>query len=210
MTFGADLYMDSIYGDVNRTQRATQQLRRLQQRRIPFPQFLPIFERTLAEADGANWPSSARIAFLEGALSDDTRDRLVTIKTPDDYAEYVQIIMQISGKLSSTKAQTWQPSQQSQQQATDAMDWEPTVATSSTEVRKSLGPAKWVQRDIIDKRRKENRCIRCGRPGCRTFRCPYGPPIRPTGFQDPRNTTAATTQIEELPSDAESGNGKLL
>ncbi|KAH7110440.1 hypothetical protein EDB81DRAFT_736152, partial [Dactylonectria macrodidyma] len=80
----------------------------------------------------------------------------------------------------------------------DMMEWEPTPATlskvNSARSRNLHGypskrpqdqalvgkRAKWVNRDEMDARYAEGRCLRCGRGDCRVDTCPLAAAIRPT------------------------------
>lgn len=78
------------------------------------------------------------------------------------------------------------------------MEWEPTTTVSiqTANTRKNLDGyhskrpedqallgkrAKWVAKAELDSRRREGRCFRCGRDGCRIERCPLAAAIPPTG-----------------------------
>jgi hypothetical protein len=62
------------------------------------------------------------------------------------------------------------------------MDWEPTKINKAVlEQNKQLAGkrAKWVNRDEMERRRKEGSCFRCGRKECRIDKCPLRPARRP-------------------------------
>ncbi|KAK2728507.1 pol-like protein [Colletotrichum kahawae] len=71
-------YLDRTYKDSNVYDQAASTLRTLRQREDQaLASFLPRFERILAEAGGADWPSRAKITLLEGALSVKLRKALI-------------------------------------------------------------------------------------------------------------------------------------
>ncbi|KAK2729435.1 pol-like protein [Colletotrichum kahawae] len=80
-------YLDRTYKDLNTDLRAVTTLRTLRQRDDQsLSSFFPRFERTLAEASGANWADKAKIAFLEGALSTRLKRGLIYVELlKDDY-----------------------------------------------------------------------------------------------------------------------------
>jgi hypothetical protein len=103
------------------------------------------------------------------------------------------------------------------EQTYDPMDWTSTVRVNTAAPRGIPNPtghqstrpedqdligkrAKWVSQGEIDKRRYENRCLRCGRHGCRLLQCPLLPAINPNRsqvqrpqqpYRGPRVTTAS-------------------
>lgn len=95
----------------------------------------------------------------------------------------------------------------------DMMEWEPTPQTSShvnaartrsdrntygyqskrPEDQALLGKrAKWVDKEEMDARYHEGRCLRCGRDNCRVDRCPLAAPIRPANTTRRTQVNAAT------------------
>lgn len=68
-------YLDGIYGDPGLQARAGDALRNLRQKSgSSFAQFFPMFEKTRADAGGAEWPDSAKKNFLLGTLGQDLND----------------------------------------------------------------------------------------------------------------------------------------
>ena len=66
------------------------------------------------------------------------------------------------------------------------MDWEPFTARISQAVlrdNESLRGkrVKWVTKEEMAVRRREKRCLRCGRTDCQIERCPLEPVWRPAG-----------------------------
>jgi len=62
------------------------------------------------------------------------------------------------------------------------MDWEPTKISKATlEQNKQLAGkrTKWVNREEMERRRREGSCFRCGRKECRIDKCPLSPAKRP-------------------------------
>jgi len=200
-------YLHSCYGDPNAQARALDRLRGLRQRtHESFAAFLPKFEKELADGGGAEWTDAVRINYLEGAINDTMRDRLISVTTlPTEYPRYIQALQTIGSRLDSlnharkqAKApHSRQPSPPSDQTSTiktiaatveDKMDWEPirvakAVPKEDRDRHLQGKRAKWVDQAELDRRRAESRCFRCGRSECRVERCPLKPAKRP-------NTTA--------------------
>lgn len=95
----------------------------------------------------------------------------------------------------------------------DMMEWEPTPQVSShvnaartrsdrntygyrskrPEDQALLGKrAKWVEKEEMDARYHEGRCLRCGRDNCRVDRCPLAAPIRPANMTKHTQVNAVT------------------
>ena len=110
----------------------------------------------------------------------------------------------------------------------DMMEWEPTpVAPTSS--RSSASPnvngyaskrpedqpllgkrAKWVELDEMNARKRDQRCLRCGRDNCRISRCPLAAAIPPhlrNAAAKPR-TRPAVTKAEVDEEDATDESGK--
>jgi hypothetical protein len=214
-------YLHACYGDPNAQARAIDRLRSLRQKPYEsFAAFLPKFEKELADGGGGEWTDAVRVNYLEGALNDTMRDRLISVTTlPGRYPEYVQALQTIGSRLdslniakrqakSSTTGQrspspdrTAPPKAVTTAATEDTMDWEPTRTGkgSSSKDRHLKGKrAKWVDQAELDKRREERRCYRCSRSECRIERCPLKPAWRPTSGAK-RGTPVAVTEaaIEE-------------
>jgi hypothetical protein len=192
------LYLDHSYGDPNAQARAVDRLRTMRQREDEsFATFLPKFERELADAGGGEWGHMTCINYLEGALSHRLCDRLVNIPTvPQDYPGFVQVLQTISSRLVSLELSTRRSGQGTQRQqpisppsgsqklptnAVDTMDWEPTRVNRMAQTDDHLRGkrAKWVDQAEMTKRRREGRCLRCGRSECQIANCPLLPARRP-------------------------------
>jgi hypothetical protein len=110
----------------------------------------------------------------------------------------------------------------------DLMEWEPT-SQDSTQVnavqpsrnlngypskrpqdKALLGKrAKWVEKEEIEARRRDRRCLRCGRDDCRVQTCPLAAPIRPSSRTQVGVTTVrprvteASVEVEDEDSSGE-------
>lgn len=66
--------------------------------------------------------------------------------------------------------------------------------------------AKWVSQEEIDARRREHRCLRCGRDDCRILTCPLAAPLRPDSQTHVSVTSARPRVIKAAFEDEESEN----
>jgi hypothetical protein len=95
----------------------------------------------------------------------------------------------------------------------EMMEWEPTttIITNSTHAGKNrngypskrpedqalLGKrAKWVDKNEINTRWREGRCLRCGRDGCQIEQCPLAAAIPPAGNRMPVSRARVTEAYE--------------
>jgi len=101
----------------------------------------------------------------------------------------------------------------------DMMEWEPTTTqmnafglygkgntkgypSTRPEDRELLGKrAKWVIQEEINARRREQRCLRCGRNNCRIATCPLAAAVRPKAIS---TMTARSTVVTEAAVDEDS------
>ena len=187
-------YLSTIYDDSNRAKRALRTLHSLQQsEKAVFAHFLPVFEKSLSEAGGLQWPDNVKINHLYNALSKGLKRTLIPVQLPSTYFDYVRKVQELAARYESLEKSTSYSnnSNNSSQKAdkaaveNDSMDWEPVTTQSAAlkEADKALKGkrAKWVPPAEIQKRKKEGRCYRCGRKECRAPRCPLLPPKHPRG-----------------------------
>lgn len=188
-------YMESIYGDPNRQENASNRLRTMRQGKELFATFLPKFERVLAQAGGhKGWPDDVKISTLRGAIADDLRRVLVgNLFLPTKYHEFVAALFKISSQLAieethrksassrlpASQTMTTAPSQD----IAEEMDWEPTRAAHVT-TRRAQGyeakRARWVDEKTYQERKDDGRCLRCGSSEHFIRNCHQRPPRRPT------------------------------
>jgi hypothetical protein len=187
-------YLDSIFGDRHKAQRATETLRTMKQGPTElFSAFLPRFEKALADAGGMAWPDEAKRAFLDGALTFELRRLTISMPVIATYGAYVNEILRVSDLHRSTMRHVPRERLMTHQGASESMDWEPTraaVAAPSQGGQKTRR-ARWVDQEEMDKRRQERRCFRCGASGHQIGRCPYLDPHRPTEVRPARGPRAA-------------------
>jgi hypothetical protein len=90
-------YLNSIFGDRYKTQRAVKTLRTIKQSsREPFSAFLPCFKKALADAGGIAWPDEVKRSHLDGALTFKLRRLTITMPPIATYGAYVDEILRMS------------------------------------------------------------------------------------------------------------------
>lgn len=204
-------YLDSLYGDPNAQARAATKLHRLKQgEKQPFAKFLPLLEKEFADAGALDWPDAAKRPILLTALNSTMSEKLVSRGIPQDFSDIIRRLHEISNDIdmmsmknprqeyrhdgeSRAKASTIRPLKE---EVYEPMDWVPSTPSqiSTTRVnpegyrsgraedRPLYGKrAKWVNRETLEERKKDGRCLRCGRSDCSTKRCPLKPAVRPNG-----------------------------
>jgi hypothetical protein len=202
-------YLETLYGDPNAVVRAATRLHQLKQGdKQSFAKFVPILEKEFAEAGALEWPDDAKRPILLGALNEEMSKALVSRGIPRTFQEIVNRLHEISTDLDMLNIKKSQRSLRSTNNATvpqsplvsqpehDPMDWSPTPSSTVSAGRATPNPrgyaskrpedaplvgkrAKWVPKGIIDTRRAEGRCLRCGRDGCRVRTCPLSMAVNP-------------------------------
>jgi Zinc knuckle len=157
-------YLDNCYGDPNTQGRALSRLRALQQKdEESFAAFLPKFEKELADSGGGSWNSVVQISYLQGALNEELKDRLVGVtEIPTDYPSFVRMLQTMGSRLDSLafdrrSVRTYRPDHH---ESTDAMDWQAT--TTATASGRSRQPKSHTSKESLVERR---RCFRCNEEG---------------------------------------------
>ena len=82
------------------------------------------------------------------------------------------------------------------QASPERMDWEPSTrvayGSGPRQARGAKPPAKWVSKDVLEKRRAGRQCLRCGDSTHYVDSCKYGPARRPTEDVTPRRVGGVT------------------
>jgi hypothetical protein len=216
--------MDAAFLDPQIAQNALKWINSARQRTTPFRDFLYEFESKLLEAGGWEFSDEIRIGYLQEAVSVELKRVMVTCATPRTYLEYVDLVRRTSDNLENLKQiertrQRYRHQQDDNKSPKeDKMDWESTSRTSSgrTPNRK---PARWVTPDVLEQRRKDKECLRCGSHEHFIVKCHLGPAKPPTTGLGERKTssstntrkTKVTSRVEEISesedtqSDSDSG-----
>jgi hypothetical protein len=206
-------YLERVYGDPNLTARAAQRLQTLRQgERVTFPKFLPILEKEFADAGALAWPNDTKRSILLATLNRTMKTQLMHRGVPDDFNDIIARLHQISTDLDLLEMdkdlgqgrqfpRSAHPTPRATEEIYDPMDWTPTPVrvnaagfqgppnpngypSTRPEDQDLIGKrAKWVPQEELDRRRQENRCMRCGRHRCRFMQCPLRPAINPNRSQ---------------------------
>ena len=212
-------YLDSIFGDRHKAQRAVETLRTMKQGpKEPFSAFLPRFEKALADAGGMAWPDEVKRSHLDGALTFELRRLIITMPPVAAYGAYVDEILRVSDLYRSAMRHAPREQPTAPRGTNEAMDWEPTRAAAASAHGGQKRRARWASEEEMGKRRQEGRCFRCGASGHRLAGCEFRPPHPPTE-QDarlaakkptgrgsrvaPGKPAAAKPQLEDDGSDSE-------
>jgi hypothetical protein len=188
-------YMENIYGDPNSAEHANNRLNSMTQGNEAFATFLPKFEQTLAEAGGSEWADQIKINNLKRVLSQELRTSLVYIpKHPEVYDDFVKTLQTLASRLAALKPRAKKITTTSITTNSDTMDWEPSINKVHTPVSgNEQKRAQWVSKDVLEERRSNNKCLRCGGNGHFVSSCKLLPARPP--HQD--KTKVKTTEVED-------------
>jgi hypothetical protein len=186
-------YLEGIFGDPQKAERASQKLRYMRQNSRPFAEYLVEFNQTLSDAGGFSWEDTIKITMLRPTLHPKLQEALVTAPSKNTFREYtelaalywdrLQAILQRNQRRNqpppaSTPLRAQQPIQASSP-APEPMDWTATGRSQSNPTS-DKPRASWVSAAEIEARKAKGYCIRCGQPGHRIGpTCPFSPAIRP-------------------------------
>jgi hypothetical protein len=197
-------YLDDIFGDRYKTQRAIETLRTMKQGvRELFSSFLPRFEKTLADAGGMTWPDEVKRSHLDGALTFELRRLAVTMPVTSTYSAYVDELLRVSDLHRATMRHAPREQSAAPRGTNDTMEWEPTRAAAANPTRSGQKRrARWVSPEEIEKRRQERRCFRCGASEHQLAGCEFLPARRPVEAR-PAQAPRVEPLLEEEGSDIE-------
>ena len=190
----------AAYDDAQTAERASRKLNVMRQGNKSFAAFLAEFDRTILEAGGLAWADQVKKTFLNNCLSTELKTALVPIAAPIVYRDYCSLLHTVSNNLEAlqkdTKRRTTpQFAAPEIAPAPDAMDWVPTpiqVAAARTK------RAQWVERDVIQKRREGERCLRCGEKGHFVSGCTLLPAVPPRDVRTrPKKVEVKAVSLEE-------------
>lgn len=226
--------MDFIFLDRNLKEKAVRDLASLKQNNKPFTTFLTEFNRLLMEADGHDWPESTKRSYLDNALNREMNTRLETVEKKDGFEDYCRQLQLIADRME--KNQLRYPRNNNSQRGTrphpltshnnravtapsahavntahassppQDMDWEPTTTTSARNQPRRV--AKRVSQEEIERRRREQRCLRCGDSTHFISRCPYDSPKSSTSVARTHVHGPELEDENEEQAEEQSGSGK--
>ena len=197
-------YLDNIYGDPQRAERALAMLYTIKQKDgETFATFLPRFESVLSEAGGATFLDSIKISALRNAINVELATALIGTRIPSIYAEVTTHFHDTANQVAEVKRKARggalvpvarKASEQNQTSGPEPMDWEPTHAKAMKNKTGTMRRARWVSQKVMAYRREKGLCLRCGNPGHLIKSCTLLPPTRPAD-------RSATTSINKIDYD---------
>jgi Retrotransposon gag protein len=196
----------AAYDDAQAAERASRKLSVMRQGGKSFAAFLAEFDRTILEAGGLAWTDQVKKTFLSNCLSMELKTALVPVAVPVAYRGYCSLLHTVSNNLEALQKDnrrrtTPQITAPEIVQATDTMDWTPTPIQAAAARTKQ---AQWVEKDVIEKRREERRCLRCGEKGHFVSSCALLPAVPPNGVRTrPRKVEVKAISLEEDSSGVE-------
>jgi hypothetical protein len=174
--------LDGAYDTKEDINDGEQQMLVLGQKGRSFAVYYADFERSLIAADGVTWPDRVKRLFLESGFSRELRAALIPVKKPEKFEDYINVVRRVALDLERSKGQATGygfSSSGSKSTTTGSMDWEaaPEVRLATLGVESSSVRAKRVSRDVLDARKAQGLCLRCGNRGHRVADCEYLPPV---------------------------------
>jgi hypothetical protein len=210
VSFTLDNFFDQLrtaFKDAAQQEKALDKLNSLRQGNKTFDEFISEFDRLLLEAGGHAWDSRVKKGYMKSALNHTIKDRMVAIEEKESYEEFSRQVKSIAdrlGELKSGRPRIAAPGNSSSMKAINeadgAMDWETTV--SAVQARR----AKWVDSSVIEQRKKDGNCFRCGARTHKIKECPYLPAQRPPrpAQKDARKVKVARVDLDGAELEEES------
>jgi hypothetical protein len=219
---GLFTYLEGIFGDPQKAERASQKLRYMRQNSRPFAEYLVEFNQTLSDAGGFGWNDVIKITMFRPTLHPKLQEALVTAPKEGTFREYTELaalywdrlqgIMQRNQRRNlplptgtSTKVPQAAPTAGS---APEPMDWT-AAGRSQTNTAGAKPRATWVSSAEIKARKAKGTCIRCGQPGHRIPTCSYDPPIRPVQVAEVMTLPQEVMHVSEVLEETEELNEEL-
>lgn len=185
----------AAYDDTESSERAARKLNQIRQGSRPFNTFIAEFDRTIIDAGGLTWLDQVKKTFLSNSLSDELQAAIVASPTPTTYKGYCSLLQSVSTNLEAL----WKKKQANKSYRTtvpevetvpaDDMDWSPTDPTTVVTSAVRAQRAQWVPPEVLEKRKADRRCLRCGKEGHFVRDCPLLPAIRERSRQVKRPVT---------------------
>ena len=112
---------------------------------------------------------------------------MVLVDVPEDWdlQDLIAQVLKIDVNMRRTRTQNNSASFGRQHKRTnnDEMDWEPTKTHAGQIESNDRRRAEWVSQDVIDGRRANKQCLRCGKNNHYVSQCRLGPARRPDNIQ---------------------------
>ena len=225
--------MDAAFDDPQSKGRALEWINEEKQGSRPLQDYLHDFEQKLLEAGGWEFSDGVRKGYLRAAISRRIKEKLVAAEEPAKYEDFVNQIRMTSDNLAEldrlgSRKEPWVKPYNDTDKG-NSMDWEPTPQVSygsaTSRPRNDKAQAKWVSKEVLEQRRANQECLRCGGADHFISKCRLSPATRPgnrdskpkrpaqvaaTSESTPkpaRKTKRKEAVVEELSSDSESDSG---
>jgi hypothetical protein len=186
--------MDQAFSDPEEQTKALRSLNRMKQGKDDLRLYIGKFEEALLKAGGWTWEENVKKSMFFRGVNRTIKDRMVGKDEPATYSKLVAMVRKISDDLQALNIDNgvWRPfnskshdsgSTSKPQASSESMDWEPTSrAAANKPPRKGdkRTPAKWASKDVLEQRRADGVCLRCGGDDHFIDKCRYGPAKRPS------------------------------
>jgi hypothetical protein len=197
--------LDKAYLDQNQKQNALDKINNMKQGRKSINEFINEFDEQLALAGATHWDEDQKKTILRGKVNINIARGLVGIDPPEGYADYCLLLHRIEHDLQQIdrRTQTFVSRASRPQRDPNAMDWQPTTTAAPVQPRDRPNQkrATWVSDAEVQRRRNENLCLQCGKPGHMIRDCRMRPAQRPS---DPKPVVAtAQYGIDNSPMEEE-------
>lgn len=178
--------MTLAFENPNAEAEAETRLATMRQKNRPLGEFISDFDQTLLTAGAHTWNNAQKCIRLRHAVREDLQDIMIGKDVPDDYEDLCRYLLRTDHQIRERQLFRRMDRQNASVPpnmaptattstgtgsagSSQAMDWEPSANKSRTR------RAAWVSGDEIGRRRKEDRCLRCGAGGHMIKECPYAP-----------------------------------
>jgi hypothetical protein len=197
--------MQLAFSDPRSRQKAMAQLNRTKQRSCPLSEFLNEFNRLILEAEGWNWDEVVKKGYLKAAISLKLLQATVGLREEESYEGYCSQLRMVDDQLAEVQDMTNRRTTRQGERAasvqaevpSEAMDWEPSVSTAAT--RTTRKEPRWASPEEINRRRKEELCLRCGEEGHFVRQCR-------TKLRTPKKKKITVAAVERKKDDSSDSN----
>lgn len=167
--------MDKAFNDPDRQRKALVRINTMKQGRRTLEDFLNEFDGELLSAGGIVWEDVQKKALLDTAVNWQLLQGMVGIEQANTYEGYCDQLRRINHDLQRVehlskrgRMNTPYPQQNPTNGNPDQMDWEPTTTQVAATGQRRTAPrttrrsARWASEEVLQARRNEGKCLRCG------------------------------------------------
>jgi len=168
--------MDKAFNDPDRQRKALVRINTMKQGRRTLEDFLNEFDGELLNAGGIVWADMQKKALLDTAVNWQLLQGMVGIEQANSYEGYCDQLRRINHDLQrvdhlsrrGTRTNTPFPQQNPPSGNPNQMDWEPTTTQVAATGQRWSTPrtagksARWASDEVLQTRRNEGKCLRCG------------------------------------------------